>query len=112
MDGPIFVVFTNPKEGGEDEYNEWYTNTHLDDVLKVDGFKAAQRFVLADTEHAKTAPYRYLAIYEGDEGKMELAIESLAQAGREGRLPGSAAVLDPDRKTWWYVPITEHQDAP
>jgi hypothetical protein len=48
-----FVVFTNPTEGQEDEYNDWYDNTHLSDVLKVEGFVAAQRFKLADTEPAQ-----------------------------------------------------------
>jgi hypothetical protein len=27
-----FLVFTNPVEGREDEYNEWYDNVHLGDV--------------------------------------------------------------------------------
>ena len=38
------IVLTNPVDGREDEYNDWYTNVHLDDVLKVPGVVAAQRF--------------------------------------------------------------------
>ena len=30
------VVLTNPVEGREDEYNEWYSGRHLEDVLAVD----------------------------------------------------------------------------
>ena len=31
----VFVVFTNAVEGQENIYNEWYTDVHLKDVLKV-----------------------------------------------------------------------------
>jgi hypothetical protein len=58
----ILVVQTNPLPGREDEYNDWYTNRHLQDVLKVPGFKSAQRFELAQPD--ERAKWRYLAIYE------------------------------------------------
>ena len=38
------IVLTNPVDGREDEYNDWYTNVHLDDVLKIPGVVGAQRF--------------------------------------------------------------------
>jgi hypothetical protein len=46
MEKHLFVVFTNAVEGQEDIYNEWYTDVHLKDVLKVPGIVAAQRFKL------------------------------------------------------------------
>lgn len=58
----VLVVLTNPVAGREDEYNDWYTNRHLADVLKVPGFKAARRFKLAQDDPA--AKWKYLAIYE------------------------------------------------
>jgi hypothetical protein len=57
------VVLTEPKADREDEYNDWYTNQHLADVVAVPGFLSAQRFKLRDAmgfEHRN----RYLAIYE------------------------------------------------
>ena len=36
MEKHVFVVFTNAVEGQENIYNEWYTDVHLKDVLKVD----------------------------------------------------------------------------
>jgi hypothetical protein len=57
------MVMTNPTEMREDEYNDWYTNKHLADVVAVPGFVSAQRFKLIDPmgfEHK----HRYLAIYE------------------------------------------------
>jgi hypothetical protein len=58
----VLVVKTNPVAGREDEYNDWYTNQHLADVLKVPGFKAARRFKLAQDN--ASAQWKYLAIYE------------------------------------------------
>lgn len=43
----IFDVHSNPVPGREDEYNDWYTNQHLSDVLASPGFVAAQRFEVA-----------------------------------------------------------------
>lgn len=58
----VLVVQTNPVAGREDEYNDWYTNRHLADVLKVPGFKSARRFKLAQDDPG--AKWKYLAIYE------------------------------------------------
>ena len=37
-------VFTDPVEGKEEEYNDWYNNVHLAEVCQVEGFLSAQRF--------------------------------------------------------------------
>jgi hypothetical protein len=59
-----FVVLTNPVEGREDEYNKWYDETHLQDVLNLPGFIGAQRFEYADPLAEGPPKYRYLAIYD------------------------------------------------
>jgi hypothetical protein len=58
------MVFSNPVEGREDEYNEWYDGVHIDEVLEVDAFVACQRFTADDGTEG--APARYLAVYEID----------------------------------------------
>lgn len=64
-----FLAFTNPTEGKENEYNTWYDEHHLIDVINVPGFVSARRFVLADSQfafNAQTPTHRYLALYEID----------------------------------------------
>jgi hypothetical protein len=34
----LMLVLTNPVEGKDAEYNEWYTNTHLPDILRWTAF--------------------------------------------------------------------------
>ena len=40
----MLVVMSNAESVRDAEFNEWYTHTHLTDILEVDGFAAAQRF--------------------------------------------------------------------
>jgi hypothetical protein len=88
------VVLTEPKAGGEDEYNDWYTNQHLADVVAVPGFRSAQRFKLKDAmgfEHRN----RYLAIYEieSDDPQAVLA-EMFRRRGTPGMVVSESLDLD------------------
>ena len=38
MGNYTMVVFTSPVEGREDDYNDWYDNQHLGDVIAAAGF--------------------------------------------------------------------------
>lgn len=75
-----YAVLTNPVEGKEDEFNEWYTNTHVHDALAVPGFVSAQRFQLADAQRgAAPFPWRYFAIYEIETDDLQQTIDALAE---------------------------------
>jgi hypothetical protein len=115
MDKSYLIHFTNPAAGREDEYNDWYTNRHIHDIVGLDSFAAAQRFRFAPANVAAESPYRYLAIYEatGDIAKAEADLaaagaerkEALA-AGREPAIPISPA-LGEGSMTLWFTAITE-----
>lgn len=65
---------TNPVEGQDDAFNEWYDIRHVREVLALPGVVAAQRYVLSEVkvrEEDLPAPlpppaHRYLVIYELD----------------------------------------------
>ena len=57
-----FVVISNPVAGQEEEYNRWYTDQHLPDVLAIPGIVGAQRFKLAQPK--SDLPGGYLALYD------------------------------------------------
>ncbi|MFF1688001.1 MULTISPECIES: hypothetical protein [unclassified Streptomyces] len=74
-----YVVLTNPIEGKEAEFNDWYTNTHVHDALKVPGFVSAQRFRLAPEQRGEAPfPWGYLAIYELEIDDLQKSIDALA----------------------------------
>jgi hypothetical protein len=61
----ILVVQSGPADPSrEDEYNDWYTNTHIPDMLAGPGFVAARRFRRVDQAATPDHLPAYLAIYE------------------------------------------------
>lgn len=39
----LYLVFSNPAEGREDDFNKWYDEVHIPEVLGLPGFVSAQR---------------------------------------------------------------------
>ena len=58
----LYMVKSNPVDGKDDEFNRWYTDVHLPEVLQIDGFESAQRFCLTE-QQIQPQSRRYLAIY-------------------------------------------------
>ena len=112
MEKHLYVVFTNAVDGMEDEFNDWYTNRHIVDLVALDGFESAQRYELDAVP--PEIPWRYLCIYEIPQGQLETAKAALAEvpkerqaAEAEGREP--RVLLTPalaDSKTFWCTAIT------
>ena len=84
MGKAIMVVHTRPVSADkEDEYNKWYTEEHLADVVSVPGFGSARRFVLSETPGFEGLPsndFKYMAIYELDTDDVEGAAKAMAEA--------------------------------
>ena len=59
----VVVVLTEPTEGRTDEYNDYYEQTHIDEVLASTGWLTGQRFELVD-QAGQPCPLPYLAFYE------------------------------------------------
>lgn len=91
----LMVVLTNPVEGREDEYNDWYSNTHLADVLKIPGVTGATRFALSEAQRG-TAPYpfHYMAIYEIETDDLAEVMADLGRRSGTSVMPLSSAMAD------------------
>lgn len=103
-----FLVLTNSTPNGDDaEFNEWYNNRHLPDVLAVEGFVAAQRFRIAELDPPQESAHRYMALYEieaDDLAKANHALTSLA--GTEAMILSPNLDMDTAKATY-FEPITE-----
>ena len=107
----VFVVLANPVDGQEDEFNRWYDDVHLADVLRVDGCVSAQRFRYGDDTPVQS-PWRYLTIYEWEADNVADARAALDRAREAGRLP-VADVLDREQlRAWFFEAITERRTPP
>ena len=60
----IMVVSTNPTDGKEAEYNDWYDNIHIPDVCDVPGMVGGERWKAVPELCMSQPPRPYLAIYE------------------------------------------------
>jgi hypothetical protein len=87
-DTTTYLVFSNPVEGKEDEFNTWYDTVHLPEVLATPGMRTAQRFKIRETDitHHSEMPkpaHRYLLVYEmtGDVDEIMGKIRAAAQSG-------------------------------
>ncbi|GEM31280.1 hypothetical protein NN3_22870 [Nocardia neocaledoniensis NBRC 108232] len=103
-----YAVLTNPVEGREDEFNEWYTNTHVRDVLRIPGFVSAQRFELSSDGQraAGPHPWRYFALYEIETDDLPAVLDELARRYDTADMVMSSA-LAPERLGLIYEAITE-----
>ena len=90
-----WLVFTNCAEGQDADFNRWYDETHLPDLLRIPGIVAANRSTLdpaqlvvldsgmeLSTPQGVGAKFRYLAVYEFDtENPSAVIQEVIARAG-------------------------------
>jgi hypothetical protein len=92
-----FLVFTNPvSPEREDEFNDWYDNQHLPDMLGLPGWEAACRYRLADEQRPQPEDgshgRKYLAVYELEAEALETPLGALSAASEGGRLRRSDAI--------------------
>ena len=120
----LLVVLTHPTTPWqEDEYNDWYSNNHLQDVMLSKGFPSANRYRQKHVVVGKLAPY--IALYQADHDP-EDAQEAYATKNRDldnGSGTGNDWTLSPGTALsidWWsyYRKIHEagspspHRDPP
>ena len=117
----VMIVFTNALPGEDDEFNRWYDERHVTDVLEQGPFTSVRRYRLADHQLGGEAPYRYLPLYDVEDNRLEEARDFLVwsraereealAAGREPRVPISP-VLANERVSWFFEQVSEHVAEP
>jgi hypothetical protein len=107
----ILLVLTNAVEGRDDEFNDWYTNRHLDDLLKLDGVNAARRYQLSHVQRATPPyPYRYCALYEIETDDLSQVLAALGERARTPAMPMSEAMAA-NSLILYFTPIAERVKA-
>ncbi|MBI4695211.1 MAG: hypothetical protein HY749_14430 [Gammaproteobacteria bacterium] len=81
-----FLAFTNPTSPDKEaEFNAWYDEHHVPDVLNVPGFVSGRRFRLAKSQfpfNTQEPTHRYLALYEIETDDLAASLnEIVARAG-------------------------------
>jgi len=88
----VMLVFANPIPGREAEFNDWYTNTHMGDLVQLQGWIGAQRFRIVTTVQPRPTSagygHGYLIIWDLEETEANAALSRMtaAIAGGKSRL--------------------------
>lgn len=75
----ILYVETRPLPGHEEDYHQWYDETHVPEIVAFDGFVSARRFAPVDDGGP------FIAMYEMDADDLEAAFARMIEASRAGR---------------------------
>jgi len=101
----ILLLLNNSVEGKDAEFNDWYDNTHLADVLREAGFTRARRYTLAKVD--QESDYRYAAIYEVETDDPADNMRRLLEGTRAGKIPLTPALDLTNLKMIMFEQITE-----
>lgn len=101
-----YVVLSGPVAGREEEYNRWYSEQHLHDVVAVPGFISAQRFRLADPAAEGVPPQSYMAIYTMRTDQPDALLETLRTLVETGRMEMSDSLDQDNLATILYEAVT------
>ena len=104
------VVLTDPVAGREDEFNDWYTKRHLDDVVAVPGYVSAQRFELVSVARG-AFQNRYLALYDMETDDPQATIDALLALGDSGEMFISEALDEATLNVAVFAEMTERVTA-
>lgn len=109
----ISVVMTNPRDNRHDEFNDWYSNIHIRDIMRAPASIAVQRFVLSADQlppdgGVERSQAQYLAIYESYD------IEKLSYAHRHVFTPAMLVsdAIDLDHEGYYFNPLASRQNEP
>jgi hypothetical protein len=73
----LHLVLTSPTPGAEDEFNEWYDNVHVPQVLQMPGFLTGRRFQLVSPDPADSPSY--LAVYEIESDDIQATLRMIPE---------------------------------
>jgi hypothetical protein len=94
--GIMFVPSQPASPEREDEYNQWYSKTHIPEVCEVDGVVAARRYKISDPAQADAGASTYIALYELEADDFTKVFEEIANRAMDGRIQMSDVLsMDP-----------------
>jgi hypothetical protein len=104
----LFVVLANPTDGCEGEFNDFYSNRHIPDVLDVPGVKSAQRFRLADAQRMKApSPFGYLAVYEIETDDLKGLADEIARRSGTAAMPTNPYICQDPKFAYFFQPMDD-----
>ena len=110
----IFIVMTEAIEGREDEFNDWYTNIHCHDTMRIEGSVAVQRWKRSPYQLRYNAKYnrpvqQWLCIYEMNDTQAN--IDAHVKDCFTDAMPITSAMKMELGEDFYYVPVAPGRSA-
>ena len=110
----LLFAFSDCKDPAREvEFNDWYSNVHLPDMLEVPGMISATRWMSADNKENEV--HKYLAMYELESDDLKQFNDAVRERGmrtvQEGRF-SDLPVFSPDNFPRIYVQIMDEKRPP
>ena len=103
MSAYILMAMTNAQPGKEDEYNLWFDNVHIPEILAVDGFQSVQRLQLAAVQRTPAPhPYKFAALYSIETEDLAGTLNALGKAVQNGIKTNAG---DPTQRALWVYQL-------
>ena len=103
-----YLVFTNARDGRDDEVNKWYDDVHLAEVVETPGFTGAERYAIRPDPGEVEPAHKYLAVYDMETDDVNATLAGLLRRGAAGGFKMSDALGDGARMLLYEV-ITPHR---
>ena len=82
------IVFTSAVDGKDQDFNDWYQNTHLKQIVGIKSIVSAQRFrFAANIVPGSENPLPYLAIYDIESDDIAAVLRDMNELAASGRMP-------------------------
>jgi hypothetical protein len=73
----VLMALNGAKAGEEAEFERWYDDVHIPEILAVPGFTAARRFRIVDTNVQGSGGWTNVSLYEIETDDLPAALAAL-----------------------------------
>src|SRR5277367_5383815 len=106
----LFIVRSQPHKGQDVEFNRWYREQHVPDLLRVPGIKSARRFEVVSQEEGWKGTY--LGVYEVEADDIAMVTEEIKRRRGTDAMPKNPTAVDSSQTfAIWARPIDPPQTA-
>jgi hypothetical protein len=80
------LVFSNPKEGLEKEYLDWYAGQHIHDLLRIPGYVGCKFYELSQKQlSVGEQKYKYMIIWDIETDDIDSVMKEIKERMNDGR---------------------------
>ena len=97
----LLVIPSSALPGRDQQYNDWYDNEHLADVLKISGIVSGRRYNALPQSPAP-APAKHLSIFEIETADPMAVLGELHRRIQAGEMAMTADIDPSSVQMWLY----------